>query len=183
MFGENVTANKCSIAGRDVEMQPMAGSTLDSSDPNAILNECQSVSREIQSAEGRLSSLRAAHSRYLGDMNPNNREIENIHTEVMRTYRALTDRVRVLKGRRDAGSPRNSPQIGKVDRDLKRAINDFQRLESEFRRQVTDKTAREYRIVNPAATEDEIRQATEDPNTQVFQQAVSSFPPVSMDSA
>lgn len=51
-------------------------------------------------------------------------------------------------------------------------LNEHQVVEKEFRKKVKDRVERQYRIVNPQATEDEIRQVTESDNPQVFSQAV-----------
>ena len=160
---------------RDVEMQPMIGQPAANNDPNAILNECQQISASIRNVDSQMSSLRQKHSNFLQGVTNSTSDIDRIYREIVDTYKGLTEQVRRLKGRRDAGSPRNAPQIGKVDRDLKRAIHEVQRLDADFRRSSSERAAREYRIVNPAATEDEVRQATEDPYAPVFQQAVSFF--------
>lgn len=97
-----------------------------------------------------------------------------MNSEVMGAYRNLGDKLKKVKSNPESGNPRNAPQVGRVDRKLKKAINDFQRVESDFRRQMQDAQARQYRIVNPAATDDEVQEAVEDPNTQIFQQAVST---------
>lgn len=48
-------------------------------------------------------------------------------------------------------------------------------IEKEFRKKVKDRVERQYRIVNPQATEEEVRQVTESDNPQVFSQAVSYY--------
>jgi syntaxin 1B/2/3 len=50
-------------------------------------------------------------------------------------------------------------------------------IEKEFRKKVKDRVERQYRIVNPQATEEEVRQVTESDNPQVFSQAVSFTSP------
>jgi syntaxin 1B/2/3 len=55
-------------------------------------------------------------------------------------------------------------------------LNEHQVIEKEFRKKVKDRVERQYRIVNPQATEEEVRQVTESDNPQVFSQAVSPFP-------
>lgn len=52
-------------------------------------------------------------------------------------------------------------------------LNEHQVVEKESRKKVKDRVERQYRIVNPAATEEEVRQVTESDNPQVFSQAVS----------
>ena len=52
-------------------------------------------------------------------------------------------------------------------------LQEHQVVEKEFRKKVKDRVERQYRIVNPQATEEEVRQVTESDNPQVFSQAVS----------
>ena len=74
-----------------------------------------------------------------------------------------------------SGDPRNAPQVGRVDRKLKAAINEYQQNESEFRKKLGAQMERQYRIVRPDASEQEVREAVEDTsNNQVFSQAVRS---------
>jgi len=55
-------------------------------------------------------------------------------------------------------------------------LQEHQVVEKEFRKKVKDRVERQYKIVNPTATEDEVRQVTESDNPQVFSQAVSISP-------
>ena len=76
-----------------------------------------------------------------------------------------------------SGDPRNAPQVGRVDRKLKAAINEYQQNESEFRKKLGAQMERQYRIVRPDASEQEVREAVEDTsNNQVFSQAVRDPP-------
>jgi syntaxin 1B/2/3 len=70
--------------------------------------------------------------------------------------------------------PRNSAQVGRVERRLKEANQEYQQVEAGFRKKTQDQMARQYRIVRPNASEAEVRAAVEDTsgNAQVFQQAL-----------
>lgn len=140
-----------------------------------LLNQCRDIDQAIDDLGRRLAELQGLHNRVLNDRASNN-EVDRMNSEVMGAYRNLGDKLKKVKSNPESGNPRNAPQVGRVDRKLKKAINDFQRVESDFRRQMQDAQARQYRIVNPAATDDEVQEAVEDPNTQIFQQAVSTRP-------
>jgi syntaxin 1B/2/3 len=62
-----------------------------------------------------------------------------------------------------------------VDRKLKKAINDFQRLESDFRQEIANSQIRQLLIVNPEASEKDKQDIMDNPATAegIFQQAVS----------
>ena len=142
-----------------------------SSGPTSILNDCQSVDASITELEGRLQSLQQLQRRVLNDQ-ASPAQIERENTDIMASYRSLGDRLKAIKSSPDASAARNANQVGRVDRRLKKAINDYQRLESDFRKQMQEQQARQYRIVRPDASEEEVREAVEEPNAQIFQQAL-----------
>ncbi|KAF2834312.1 t-SNARE [Patellaria atrata CBS 101060] len=159
--------------GRDVEMQPLNDQNPFASkdDPNAVLNECQDIDRAVDELESRLQSLRQQQDDFLNDRG-SERQVSRMGDDIMDAYRALGQRLKKVKSRHDSGSPRNAPQVGRVDRRLKKAINEYQKVESDFRRRMQEQQARQYRIVRPDASEEEVRQACEEPNQQIFSQAL-----------
>ncbi|KAM0329327.1 hypothetical protein ACHAQA_004632 [Verticillium albo-atrum] len=167
-------------AGSNVEMAPLAqnAGSFGQGDPNAILNECRAIDQGIDEVEQNLGQLRMLQDRVLADADtsgasPAKRQLEGIGSETMTMYRSLVDRVRVVKSNPDARTPKNNPQVGRVDRRLKQVIQQYQQIESSFRKKTQDQMARQYRIVRPDADEGEVRQAVEDPNGgQVFSQAL-----------
>ncbi|KAF6827913.1 snare domain containing protein [Colletotrichum plurivorum] len=168
--------------GTNVEMESLAqnaGGFGQSSDPNAILNECRSIDQGIDQIEANLNQLRMLQERTLTDADTSansatSRQLDALSSETMTMYRGLTDRVRQVKSSPDGQSAKNSPQVGRVDRRLKGAIQQYQQVESQFRKRTQDQMARQYRIVRPDAPESEVRAAVEDAGAgaQIFQQAV-----------
>ena len=167
-------------AGSSVEMAPLAhnGASVGRTDPNAILNECRDIDRGIDDIEKNLEQLRMLQQRTLDDADASsssaaNRQLDSLSSETMAHYRALTERVRTVKSNPESQTPKNSPQVGRVDRRLKQAIQQYQSVESQFRKRTQDQMARQYRIVRPDATEQEVRAAVEDTSGgQVFSQAL-----------
>jgi syntaxin 1B/2/3 len=147
-------------------------------DPNAILNECRDIDRGIDEVERNLEQLRMLQQRTLDDADSSsssvaNRQLDSLSANTMTLYRTLTDRVRTVKSNPEANSAKNKPQVSRVDRRLKQAIQGYQQVESQFRKRTQDQMARQYRIVRPDASEDEVRAAVEDTNNnQVFSQAL-----------
>lgn len=162
-------------------MAPLAqnGASVGRTDPNAILNECRDIDRGIDTIERNLEQLRMLQQRTLDDADASstsaaNRQLDSLSSETMAHYRSLTERVRQIKSNPDARSPKNKPQVDRVDRRIKEAIRSYQTVESTFRKRTQDQMARQYRIVRPDASEQEVRAAVEDTssNGQVFQQAL-----------
>ncbi|ODA76162.1 hypothetical protein RJ55_08445 [Drechmeria coniospora] len=166
--------------GGTVEMAPLAqnAGSMAGSDPNGILNECRDIDRGIDEIDRNLDQLRMIQTRTLDDADSsassaNNRHLDALSSETMALYRSLTERVRSVKSNPDSRTPKNNPQVGRVDRRLKAAIQQYQQVESQFRKRTQDQMARQYRIVRPDASEDEVRAAVEDTsNGQVFSQAL-----------
>ncbi|KAL9593754.1 MAG: hypothetical protein Q9179_005718 [Wetmoreana sp. 5 TL-2023] len=147
-------------------------------DPNAILNECREIDRGIDSIERNLERLRFLQQRAIDDTDASqntqtNRELDALSSETMTLYRNFGHRLKTIKGMKESGDPRNSPQVGRVDRKLKAAINEYQQVDSEFRKKLSAQMERQYRIVRPDASDAEVREAVEDTsNNQVFSQAL-----------
>ncbi|KAJ9150162.1 Snare protein nsyn1 [Coniochaeta hoffmannii] len=166
----------------NVEMAPLAqnaGGFSRSGDPNAILNECRDIDQGIDEIERNLNSLRMLQDRSLNDADTSagsatSRQLDSLSTETMAMYRGLTERVRAVKSDPESRQPKNTAQVGRVDRRLKTAIQQYQQVESAFRKKTQDQMARQYRIVRPDASEQEVRAAVEDTSqgAQVFQQAL-----------
>ncbi|KAF2022081.1 syntaxin [Aaosphaeria arxii CBS 175.79] len=156
-----------------VEMQPYGGNQ-GGADPNAILNECREIDRALDQIDGQLANLERVFKQVLARPDMPSGEITNLSSQVMTGYRALVSRVKNIKSKPESGNPRNAPQVGKVDRRLKATINKYQNLEAEFRQNSQAAAERQYRIVRPDATDEEVRQAVEDPDAPIFQQALMS---------
>lgn len=171
-------------SANNLEMQPMsqqsqygASSVQQPSqaqhDPNAILNDCRDVSRALDSIDNRLGELQRLQRAFISGQGQSNKDIDALSADIMTQYRGLTDRVRRIKGMRDAKEPRNRAQVDSLDRKIHGAINNYQKIEAAFRREVNDSQRRQYLIVNPNATEHEIQEATAGGgDTQIFQQAL-----------
>ncbi|MDI1490879.1 MAG: hypothetical protein OHK93_002084 [Ramalina farinacea] len=179
--------------GNDVEMTPMnggaqsygggaaggaAGGMAPSRDPNAILNECRSIDTGIDSIQRNLERLRFLQQRAIDDPDASqstvtNRELDNLSSETMTLYRNFGGRIKAIKQQKESGDPRNKPQVGMIDRKLKTAINEYQQVDRDFRHKLSAQMERQYRIVRPDASDQEVREAVEDTsNNQVFSQAL-----------
>ncbi|KAB5584980.1 SNARE domain-containing protein [Coniochaeta sp. 2T2.1] len=156
-----------------------AGGFSRNADPNAILNECRDIDQGIDEIDRNLTQLRMLQDRSLNDADTSagsatSRQLDALSSETMAMYRALTERVRQIKSSPESQQPRNTAQVGRVDRRLKEAIRNYQQVESAFRKKTQDQMARQYRIVRPDASEQEVQAAVEDTSqgAQVFQQAL-----------
>ncbi|KFY95792.1 hypothetical protein V500_02654 [Pseudogymnoascus sp. VKM F-4518 (FW-2643)] len=147
-------------------------------DPNAILNECREIHKGIDATDRNLASIKTLQQRALNEpdfsqQSGTNSQLDSMNSEIMTLYRSFAARIQNLKQQPESGSPKNAPQIGKVDRELKATINHYYNVESDFRKNLQSQMARQYKIVRPDATDAEVREAVEDiSNQQVFSQAL-----------
>ena len=161
-------------------MAPLAhnAGSMAQGNPNAILNECREIDRGVDQIEQNLEQLRMLQKRTLDDADASasssaNRQLDSLSAETMAHYRTLTERIRQVKSNPDSRTPKNNPQVGRVDRRLKGAITQYQQVESSFRKRTEEQMARQFRIIRPDASEQEVRRAIEDTHGgQVFQQAL-----------
>jgi syntaxin 1B/2/3 len=149
-------------------------SNMNGSDPNRLLNECRSIDRAIDDLESNLERLKVMHRRAQEDTGTSVQlEVDRQSEEIMSSYRGLVNRVKRIKQDPESGNPRNAPQVGKLDRRIKTMINKFQQADSDHRKKLNERSAREYRIVRPDASDAEVQEALQDGNQQIFSQAVS----------
>lgn len=169
------------LPGQNVELEPLAQNGQQfgrQQDPNAILNECRDIDKGIDVIERNLENIKMFQQRSLDDpdssqQSATNRQLDAMSSETMTMYRSFAARIKTLKQQPESGSPKNAPQLGKVDRKLKAAINQYQNVESDYRKKLQTQMARQYRIVRPEASEAEVREAVEDTSSQqVFSQAL-----------
>jgi len=101
-------------------------------------------------------------------------EIDRLGDSIVAKYRGLVARMRTIKSNPESGNPRNSAQVGKVDRRLKTAFNQYQQILRDYRKNNETQVARQYRIVRPDAPEEEVRDVVENgANQQVFGNALT----------
>lgn len=162
-------------------MEPLTGNGAQfgrQNNPNAILDECREIDRGIATIYQNLDSITQIQQRILSDPDTSinsgpNRQLDTLNAETMTMYRNFTGRLKSIKQKPESGSAKNAPQVGRVDRALKEAINKYQNVDVSFQKQLKEQMARQYRIVRPEASEAEVREAVEDTsNQQVFSQAL-----------
>jgi syntaxin 1B/2/3 len=159
------------------EMQNLNGQSS-GRDPNAILNECREIDKGIDRIQGNLDRLRDLQDRSLNDTrteadSPTNQALDTLNADTISLYRSFVGRMKNIKSNPESGNPRNSAQVGRVDRRLKEVINQYQQVERDYRRKVQEARERSYRIVRPDASDAEVREAMDEPaNSQIFSQAV-----------
>lgn len=144
----------------------------------SILDECSEIDRGIEEVEQNLNQLRNLHRAALNDTDTSggsrvNRELDGLSSDTMTLYRSLVERVRKIKSNPASRQGMNARQVERIDGRLKNAIRQYQEIDADFRRETQSQIARQYRIVKPNASEDEVAAAVDGSDGgQVFAQAL-----------
>jgi syntaxin 1B/2/3 len=149
--------------------------------PNQILNDCRDIDAGIDEADRQiLPELQMLQNKIINDANASsesalNRQLENQSSQLMSMYRDLVGKLKTIKQMPESGLPKNAPQVQRVDRKLKKSMEAYRQADADYRRRLQEQMARQYRIVRPDASEQEVRAVVAaDPSQgqQVFKQAM-----------
>jgi syntaxin 1B/2/3 len=144
-----------------------------------ILNDISDIQRGIQQTSGNLETIKRLQQQSLDDPDASqntqvNRQLDNLSADTMTQFRAFTERLNKIRAMPDSGSQNCKGPVGSTQSSLKKAMQSYQTVDAEYRKKLQAQMARQYRIVRPEASEQEVREACEDTqSTQVFSQAVS----------
>ncbi|KAL7271588.1 hypothetical protein RUND412_005647 [Rhizina undulata] len=139
--------------------------------------EISEILQGIEAVKANISRIESLHQRSLTDIDESTssqtqRQLDALVADTSSLNSNLALRIRKLKGKA-AQDPSKGPQIGNLDRQFKEVLRQYQGVEANFQKRAREQMARQYRIVRPDATEEEVREACEDTQgQQVFSQAL-----------
>lgn len=144
-----------------------------------FLTRVEGVKSEIRQLTANIAEIGTIHQRALGSPDTSaSAQLENIVAQTQILNTRIKDQIKLLET--DAAkSNRNQTkdsQIRTLKSNFKSQLEDYQREEQNYRQRYRDQIARQYRIVNPEATDIEVREAADADwgNEGVFQTAVSN---------
>ena len=145
-----------------------------------FLNRCQFLHNEIGTLRTNVSAISSLHQRSLAeaDNGLSSQQLERIVADTQALNAGVRDQLKFLANdaaKSDGGLQNlKKKQVDHIKAEFERELRNYQTEEGAFRQRYRDQIARQYRIVNPDASEDEVRQATELDwgNEGVFQTAV-----------
>ncbi|KAF2689144.1 t-SNARE [Lentithecium fluviatile CBS 122367] len=133
----------------------------------------------INQLSNNITQIANIHQRMLSSPDNNSTaQLEGIVSETQIRNTQIKDEIKFLE--RDAArEPNNSfkrTQVASLKRTFTKQLEDFQREESDYSKRYRDAIARQYRIVNPDATEQEVQEAANADwgDEGIFQQALKS---------
>ncbi|RYP64955.1 hypothetical protein DL771_008524 [Monosporascus sp. 5C6A] len=163
---------------QNYQQQP-ASDTLSQQD---FLGRIQFLRNEIGNLRQNVQAIASLHQRSLAESDGglSAQQLERIVAETQTLNAGLRDQLKFLANdanrTTDGSRGLKEKQVNTIKNEFERELHNYQTEESSFRQRYRDQIARQYRIVNPDASEDEVRQATEADwgNEGVFQTALRS---------
>jgi syntaxin 1B/2/3 len=145
------------------------------------LSRIAGTKQRIAQLTSDIQSIASIHQRLLSS--PDNRsssELESIVSQTQIRNTQIKDEIKFLE--RDATRGGNDSfkktQVESLKRTFKTQLEDFQREEADYSKRYREAIGRQYRIVNPEATEAEVQEAANADwgEEGIFTQAVSAQP-------
>jgi syntaxin 1B/2/3 len=148
-----------------------------------FLSRVEGVKKDFESLSSNISQIASLHQRAITstDGNPS-RTLENAirQTQILNTK--IKDEILYLKADavRSGNNPTKTSQTRGLQSQFKARLEQYQQEELVYKKRYEEQIARQYRLVNPDADEEEVREAMQADwsNEGVFQTAVSISHPV-----
>ncbi|ODV88529.1 hypothetical protein CANCADRAFT_3168 [Tortispora caseinolytica NRRL Y-17796] len=147
------------------------------SDLEAFFQDVDRIRSDIMQFEDRVSHIEALHARTLNEIDEENQmiaeqQLEALATDVSSAGQGLKKQIQLLENSAKNDSTKRI-QTQNVKRKFMDAIQRYQSVEAAYRSRYKQRAARQYRIVRPEATDEEVNAAIEDSaGQQIFSQAL-----------
>ncbi|KAF8334147.1 t-SNARE [Cantharellus anzutake] len=150
-------------------------------DMSGFYSEITSIQEDIKTFNSHVQQISELHSRSLNNVDDeiskrNASQLEALVEDTSALGAVLKRRVKALE--RQVGSGREAQikknQIGLVKSKFVEAIQSYQEVERQYRAKYKQRVERQFRIVKPDATPEEVKAVTEDDGAQIFSQALMS---------
>ncbi|KAM3529844.1 hypothetical protein NHJ13051_001653 [Beauveria bassiana] len=161
---------------------PGAATTTSNTQPLSqqdFLGRVQSLRNDINRLTGDIETIGQLHQRSLGAADPQaDQQLEHYVAQTQIRNTAIKDGIkgleRDLARTSDATRKTKQTQLQSLKTFFKSELDSYQSIEREYRQKYREQIARQYRIVNPEASEQEVQEATEADwgNEGVFQTAL-----------
>ena len=178
-YNTNTAGNNSQYQQNPYGQQPTSTSAPHTQ--HEFLNRVQNLRNEIKSLTNDIDYIAQLHQRTLSSTDGQaNHQLEQYVTQTQVRNTAIKDGIKGLERdlARTTDGSRNtkSTQLQSLKTFFKSELDKYQSIERDYRQRTQEQIARQYRIVNPDASEDEVREATQADwgDEGVFQTAVSS---------
>ena len=152
-------------------------------DMNSFFTDISEIQDTIRLIDENVNKISDLHSRSLNNMDEASaqyaeQQLASIQQETSTLTNGVKNRIKLLESqtkRVPAGGDKNvrNTQIGAVKNRFKESIQRYQQVEQSYRQKYRARAERQFRIVKPDATQQEIKAALDDDqNGQIFSQAL-----------
>jgi syntaxin 1B/2/3 len=145
-----------------------------------FLARVDAVRREINSLSQQVSSIATAHQRVFSSPDQGaSGQLESLTTQTQILNTRIKDEIRTLEidAKRSPGNATKDTQVKSLKQNFKNQLEQFRKEESEYGQRYRDQIKRQFKIVNPDASEAEVNEAADADwgNEGVFQTAVRFY--------
>jgi syntaxin 1B/2/3 len=147
------------------ESQPY--NTLPTQSPTVLSNQdflsrVDAVRKQITSLSGQVSAIASAHQRAISSPDgASSSQVEHLVSQTQILNTSIKDQIRFLEtdAARSGGNVTKDSQIRNLKAQFKSQLESYQQEEATYKKRYQDQIERQYRIVNPDATDDEVKEA------------------------
>jgi len=161
--------------------QPAAPATSTVLTQQDFLSRVDYAKSEIRGLSSNIQEIASLHQRALSSPDSNSSaQLENLVTQTQLKNTQIRDQIKYLEAdaakTQDGTKSVKARQAKNLKTEFEKSLKDYQQEEVAYRQRYRDQIARQYRIVNPEATEAEVSEAAElDWGSEgVFQTALKS---------
>jgi len=160
------------------EQYPMGGvGNGDGAGPADFWTELAGTQQTLNEMQDAIQQVRQAHTASLSrlDTTPNSavaRETDMLISSTRDLTAHNKDKIKQLN--KLAKDKAQKQQVQAIKSRFMSLLNEYQVVEKEFRKKVRERGERQFRIVKPDATPEEVKQVLETDNPQIFSQALLS---------
>lgn len=142
----------------------------------AFFGVVDEIKRDLVQYEDNIERIESLHKRSLAESSVENesaiqRQIDTLQAETRALAETLKTRIKKLEAT-SHGDKTKTAQTENMKTQFMSLIQKFQQSEAAFRQRYRDALERQYRIVDPNATDAEVMQAVDEDQGQVFSQAL-----------
>ncbi|KAI1878733.1 hypothetical protein JX265_002910 [Neoarthrinium moseri] len=180
-YGDAEQGGYNNYGGQATEMQSYPQQqTCDTLSQQDFLQRVGQLREQVGTITTNVQAIASLHQRALAESDGglSSQQLERIISETQALNAGIRDQLAFLNSdanrTTDGSKSMKRQQVNTIKANFERELRSYQQEENSYQQRYRDQIARQYRIVNPDATEDEVRQATEADwgNEGVFQTAL-----------
>jgi syntaxin 1B/2/3 len=129
-----------------------------------FLERVKGVRKQIDSLSTQVSSIASAHQKAISSTDgSSSAQVEHLVSQTQILNTQIKDQIKFLEtdAARSGRNVTKDSQIRNLKSQFKAQLEQYQSEESQYKKRYQEQIARQYKIVNPAASEEEVREASQ----------------------